>query len=411
MARMLPYWYDAIVPDLAAGRTVLVAAHGNSLRALVKHLDGISDDDIAELNLPTGVPIRYELGDDFLPVDGACPSRSATWATSRRPGPRPKPWPARPADPHRRPGDRLLRCACSRRPGPPPRLPRPAPGRGPRVGTRPAGLAARAGARPRLPAARPHLGGGPHPPAGDLEPGRPLRPDDPAPPAGGRPASSSSTGPTPPRWCRAPTCRSTGCRMRRAFTGDRRVRDAGSATGSSRQRRRPPTHRRRPSTSSGPLRTQDLAQPAPCGRGPSGGWTDDADRGAPARGAHRTRGEVLVARRDGRHPLVGPGRAAACRADVSDRGAHRGTRSCARGRGRPCGPSAWPPRPRSTATSPATATRTCPTGCPSWWPTGCSCRRPSTGCKGRVVPPRRRRRHARRARRRPGSPCCRRSTT
>jgi 2,3-bisphosphoglycerate-dependent phosphoglycerate mutase len=59
--RTLPYWYDAIVPDLCAGKTVLVAAHGNSLRALVKHLDGISDADIAQLNLPTGVPIRYEL--------------------------------------------------------------------------------------------------------------------------------------------------------------------------------------------------------------------------------------------------------------------------------------------------------------------------------------------------------------
>jgi 2,3-bisphosphoglycerate-dependent phosphoglycerate mutase len=68
VARMLPYWYDALVPDLAGGRTVLVAAHGNSLRALIKHLDGISDDDIAELNLPTGVPIRYELGDDFRPA-------------------------------------------------------------------------------------------------------------------------------------------------------------------------------------------------------------------------------------------------------------------------------------------------------------------------------------------------------
>ena len=55
---MLPYWYDAIVPDLLAGRTVLVAAHGNSLRALVKHLDGISDEAIAELNIPTGIPLR-----------------------------------------------------------------------------------------------------------------------------------------------------------------------------------------------------------------------------------------------------------------------------------------------------------------------------------------------------------------
>lgn len=69
VARMLPWWYDAIVPDLAAGRCVLVAAHGNSLRALVKHLDGISDADIADLNLPTGVPIHFELGNDFLPTE------------------------------------------------------------------------------------------------------------------------------------------------------------------------------------------------------------------------------------------------------------------------------------------------------------------------------------------------------
>ncbi len=67
--RMLPYWYDGIVTDLGAGATVLIAAHGNSLRALVKHLDGISDADIAELNIPTGVPIHYELGDDFRPLE------------------------------------------------------------------------------------------------------------------------------------------------------------------------------------------------------------------------------------------------------------------------------------------------------------------------------------------------------
>lgn len=67
--RMLPYWYDGIVPDLRAGHTVLVAAHGNSLRALVKHLDAISDDDIAELNLPTGVPFRYDLDADLAPVE------------------------------------------------------------------------------------------------------------------------------------------------------------------------------------------------------------------------------------------------------------------------------------------------------------------------------------------------------
>ena len=66
--RMLPYWYDEIVPDLAAGRTVLVVAHGNSLRALVKHLDQISDADIAGLNIPTGIPLRYELDGDLRPV-------------------------------------------------------------------------------------------------------------------------------------------------------------------------------------------------------------------------------------------------------------------------------------------------------------------------------------------------------
>jgi 2,3-bisphosphoglycerate-dependent phosphoglycerate mutase len=66
--RLLPYWYDAIVPDLAAGRTVLIAAHGNSIRALVKHLDGISDEDIAGLNIPTGIPLLYELDDDFEPL-------------------------------------------------------------------------------------------------------------------------------------------------------------------------------------------------------------------------------------------------------------------------------------------------------------------------------------------------------
>jgi 2,3-bisphosphoglycerate-dependent phosphoglycerate mutase len=66
--RMLPYWFDAIVPDLAAGNTVLVTAHGNSLRALVKHLDGISDEAIAGLNIPTGIPLVYELNDDFTPV-------------------------------------------------------------------------------------------------------------------------------------------------------------------------------------------------------------------------------------------------------------------------------------------------------------------------------------------------------
>jgi 2,3-bisphosphoglycerate-dependent phosphoglycerate mutase len=68
VVRMLPYWYDAIVPDLRAGATVLVWAHGNSLRALVKHLDGISDEDIVGLNIPTGIPLLYELDDDFNPL-------------------------------------------------------------------------------------------------------------------------------------------------------------------------------------------------------------------------------------------------------------------------------------------------------------------------------------------------------
>jgi 2,3-bisphosphoglycerate-dependent phosphoglycerate mutase len=68
LARMLPCWHDAIVPDLRRGLPVLVVAHGNSLRALVKHLDGLTADEVVELNLPTGVPILYELGDDLAPV-------------------------------------------------------------------------------------------------------------------------------------------------------------------------------------------------------------------------------------------------------------------------------------------------------------------------------------------------------
>jgi len=68
LLRMLPYWYDSLVPDLRAERCVLVAAHGNSLRALVKHLDGISDDDIAGLNIPTGIPLRYDLDGDLRPT-------------------------------------------------------------------------------------------------------------------------------------------------------------------------------------------------------------------------------------------------------------------------------------------------------------------------------------------------------
>jgi len=68
MARLLPYWYDAVVPDLIRDGTVLVVAHGNSLRALVKHLDGIGDAAIADLNIPTGIPLVYQLDDAFRPA-------------------------------------------------------------------------------------------------------------------------------------------------------------------------------------------------------------------------------------------------------------------------------------------------------------------------------------------------------
>jgi 2,3-bisphosphoglycerate-dependent phosphoglycerate mutase len=59
--RLLPYWYDALVPDLRLGQVVLIVAHGNSLRALIKHLDGMSDEAVVALNVPTGIPLRYEL--------------------------------------------------------------------------------------------------------------------------------------------------------------------------------------------------------------------------------------------------------------------------------------------------------------------------------------------------------------
>ena len=68
VARMLPYWYDAIVPDLRTGRTVCVAAHGNSLRALVKHLDGMSEQAVVGLNIPTGIPLVYRLDEHLQPT-------------------------------------------------------------------------------------------------------------------------------------------------------------------------------------------------------------------------------------------------------------------------------------------------------------------------------------------------------
>ena len=96
VVRMLPYWYDAVVPDLRAGRVVLLAAHGNSLRALVKHLDGIADDAITEVNIPTGIPLVYELDADLHPVGdvpledrylgGAAAARAAADAVAKQAG-------------------------------------------------------------------------------------------------------------------------------------------------------------------------------------------------------------------------------------------------------------------------------------------------------------------------------------
>ena len=68
LERVVPYWNSEIVPEIKAGKTVLVAAHGNSLRALVKHLDGIDEATISELNIPTGTPLVYELDDDLKPI-------------------------------------------------------------------------------------------------------------------------------------------------------------------------------------------------------------------------------------------------------------------------------------------------------------------------------------------------------
>jgi 2,3-bisphosphoglycerate-dependent phosphoglycerate mutase len=68
VARFLPYWHEAIAPDVKAGKRALIAAHGNSLRALVKYLDYISDEEIVGLNIPTGIPQVYELDDDLTPI-------------------------------------------------------------------------------------------------------------------------------------------------------------------------------------------------------------------------------------------------------------------------------------------------------------------------------------------------------
>ncbi|MGO1459596.1 MAG: phosphoglyceromutase [Flaviflexus sp.] len=68
LERLLPYWDEEIVPDIKSGKTVLIAAHGNSLRAIVKHLDGVSDEEISGLNIPTGIPLYYELDEDLKPI-------------------------------------------------------------------------------------------------------------------------------------------------------------------------------------------------------------------------------------------------------------------------------------------------------------------------------------------------------
>ncbi|MCK9279983.1 MAG: 2,3-diphosphoglycerate-dependent phosphoglycerate mutase [Melioribacteraceae bacterium] len=68
VARFLPYWHETIAPDIKAGKNVVIAAHGNSLRALVKYLDNVSDEEIVELNIPTGVPLVYELDADLKPI-------------------------------------------------------------------------------------------------------------------------------------------------------------------------------------------------------------------------------------------------------------------------------------------------------------------------------------------------------
>ena len=66
--RVLPYWHDVIRPDIQAGKRVIIAAHGNSLRALVKYLDGMSDEEVLGLNIPTGVPLVYELDENLKPI-------------------------------------------------------------------------------------------------------------------------------------------------------------------------------------------------------------------------------------------------------------------------------------------------------------------------------------------------------
>jgi 2,3-bisphosphoglycerate-dependent phosphoglycerate mutase len=85
-ARLLPYWYDSIVPDLRTGSCVLVVSHGNTLRALVKHLDSISDDDVITLDIPNGIPLVYHLNPDMRPLTGSGRYLDPQGGRTTRPG-------------------------------------------------------------------------------------------------------------------------------------------------------------------------------------------------------------------------------------------------------------------------------------------------------------------------------------
>ena len=84
VARFLPYWHESIAPAIASGQKVLIVAHGNSLRALVKYLDQVSDNDIVELNIPTGIPLVYELDEDAEAAEELLPRRCRSGKESRR---------------------------------------------------------------------------------------------------------------------------------------------------------------------------------------------------------------------------------------------------------------------------------------------------------------------------------------
>ena len=86
VARFLPYWHETIAPEIKAGKRVLIAAHGNSLRALVKYLENVSEDEIVELNIPTGIPLVYLLNDELKPLTELLPGRSGGGAGQGRGG-------------------------------------------------------------------------------------------------------------------------------------------------------------------------------------------------------------------------------------------------------------------------------------------------------------------------------------